>query len=68
MVVSIPDETTVIQVVQENEGKHSDRVIKEVMKRLGCGPVKAGNLLRYCVTNGKLRIEGFSVYTGGEKR
>lgn len=64
MVITNKDKENVLQVVKKNEGKHSDRVLKEIMKKFGCGSIRAGNLLHYCVINGFLELDGFKIYLG----
>jgi len=65
MVVTPPEENMVVEVVNEYYGRHSDWVLKAIMKHSGCGPTRAGNLLRHCVKNNLIRIDGFRVYPGG---
>jgi len=52
----------VAYVVQMHPGAHSDRVLREIMRRLGYGPRRAGNLLRTAVLQGEVRVEGLRVY------
>jgi len=54
----------VAYVVQMHPGAHSDKVLREIMRRVGCGPTKAGNLLRAAVLRGEVRVEGLRVYPG----
>jgi len=49
-------------ILKDNNGRHSDRILKEIMKDFSCGPVKAGHLLHEAVRIGVARLDGLKVY------
>ena len=43
------------------DGRHSDAVLKAIMKEYSCGPVKAGHMLHEAVRLGVARLDGLKV-------
>lgn len=49
-------------ILKDNNGRHSDRILKEIMRSFSCGPTKASRLLHEAVRTGLARLEGLKVY------
>lgn len=49
-------------ILRDNNGRHSDRILKEIMRNFSCGNVKASHLLHEAVRRGEARLEGLKVY------
>jgi len=48
-------------LVGRMDGRHSDAVLKAIMKEYSCGPVRAGHLLHEAVRAGVARLDGLKV-------
>jgi len=62
MPITKADEDLVLRVVQNNEGKHSDRIIKIISKEANISLNYAGYLLKECVKRNLVAFKGFQVY------
>ena len=49
-------------ILKANNGRHSDTVLKCVMRDFSCGPTRAGHLLHEMVRLGEARLDGLKVY------
>ena len=66
MVLTPIEKDTVMRVLTDYEGRHSNTVLNALMTQLQCGPTRAGNVLREAVRMDMARIDGLKVY-GGKK-
>jgi hypothetical protein len=61
------DEDLILQVVQNNEGKHSDRILRLLAKEANCSTRFAGYLLKEAVKKNLVTMKGLNVYIEKEK-
>lgn len=68
MVVTNAETMKVVETLQTCDGKHTNYALNQLQKKFGCGPTRAGNLLRHAVKNGYAEIQGLRVHIGGRRR
>ena len=59
------EEDLMRSILKQYSGKHSNKVLNEVMRGFSCGPVRAGNLLKEMVRRGEAQIDGLKVKYNG---
>jgi len=50
-------------LLKKFNGRHSDTVLRAIMKELSCGPMRASHLLHDAVHSGAATIDGLKVRT-----
>ena len=62
MPITKSDEDLIIMVVQNHEGKHTDRILHEISKEANCSLNFAGYMLKEAVKRNLITIKGLRVY------